>query len=465
MRVGRLAGLVGRLGGRLVGRRPIVTRLVLAVAVAMTAILLLSSGFVFWRVEYALDRQLDQDLAAWRSVVLPAAREGRPPPTDTPGLTYQLYAAAPARGAATVLGGNTTVAPLLTPPQVAEVSAGTDLDLDTGRVFPPPSTRGYRVRADLVETPFGQRVVATAISRSKHDEALRELLLQLFLAGLVTLVGASLVGYRTARAALGPVERYRRAAARSGDEELGRLPVAEDRDDELTRLGHTFNDLLARIEAGSARERQLLADASHELRTPLALMSTELEWVRHRSRSPAELEEVLTSLQRQVARLVGLSDTLLELEEIRAGGPLPREPVRLRDLAADVVRDGVPRGTAVEVDVPDVVVMVDRHRLSTALVNLLGNAVRHGQEPIRLEATYDDLRLRLVVRDAGPGFPAEFREVAFDRFRRAEQSRTTPGSGLGLHLVRSVAQAHGGTAEILDGPGAAVALDLPAPRG
>jgi signal transduction histidine kinase len=442
---------------RLVGRRPIVTRLVLAVAVAMALILLLASGFVFWRVEYALDRQLDQDLRAWRGVVGPAVVEGRTPPLDTPGQTYQLYAIDGA-----LVGGNPGIRRLLTRAQVEEVAGGRSVGFDIGRVFPPPPRRGFRVRADLVRTPEGERVVAAAISRSKHDEALRELLLQLFIADLVTLLGASLVGYRTARAALDPVEAYRRAAARVGAEEVGRLPVAAGRDDELTRLGHTLNDLLARIESGAERERQYLADASHELRTPLALMSTELEWARHRPRSPQEMDEVLTSLRGQVDRLIGLSNALLELEELRAVGPVTREPVHLPELVADAVRDGVPRGTEVAVEVPDVAALLDRRWMTIALTNLLGNAVRHGGGPITLSAAYDAGRLRLVVRDSGEGFPAQFRPVAFDRFSRAEQSRTTPGSGLGLYLVRSVAAAHGGTAEILSGPGGAIELQVDA---
>ncbi|MCW2818859.1 MAG: two-component sensor histidine kinase [Marmoricola sp.] len=446
---------------RVVGTRPIVTRLVLKVALAMALVLLLASGFVFWRVQFALDRQLDQDLAAWRGIAVPAVRAGAVPPLDTPGQTVQVY---DARGR--LVGGNLALRPLLTPAQVREARAAGSLRLDRGRFLPAPAHRGFRVEADAVPTPDGPRVVASAISRSKHDEALRELLLQLLIADLATLAAASLVGYRTARAALDPVERYRRAAARAGTDDtegLVRLPVAQDRDDELSRLGHTFNDLLARIEAGADRERQFLADASHELRTPLALMSTELQWVRHRTRSAEETATVLASLQGQVDRLVGLSDALLELEELRSGGGLRREPVVLRELVADAARDSVPPGTDVVLDVPDLVVSLDRRWCAIALGNLLVNAVRHGTTPVTVSAAYDAPRLRLVVRDSGAGFPEDFREVAFDRFRRAEQSRTTPGSGLGLHLVRSVALGHGGDAEILPGPGGAVALDLQAP--
>ena len=221
---------------RLVGDRPIVTRLVVAVAAAMAVVLVVAAAFVYWRVSFALDRQLDQDLDAYRQVVERSLRTGVRPPGDTPGETFQVY-----DGQGRVVAGNRRLAPLLDTDDVAAARRG-PTRLDVGR-FLPPTDRAYRVLAATVPTPQGSRVVATAISRRKHDEALRELLLQLAIADLMALVAASYVGYRTARAALDPVERYRRAAQDVGQDDTGRrLPVAAGRDDELSRLGHTFND-------------------------------------------------------------------------------------------------------------------------------------------------------------------------------------------------------------------------------
>jgi signal transduction histidine kinase len=438
---------------RLVGDRPIVTRLVVAVAAAMTVVLVVAAAFVYWRVSYALDRQLDQDLAAYRQVVERAVRSGQEPPGDTPGETFQVY---DARGR--VVDGNRAIPPLLDAEALADARAG-ESRFDVGR-FLPPSAHAYRVVGHVVSTPYGDRVVASIISRHKHDEALRELLLQLAIADVLTLAGASFVGYRTARAALDPVERYRRAAELS-DGTGRRLPVAEGRDDELTRLGHTFNDLLARIEAGAVRERQFLADASHELRTPLSLMRTELEWAAHRPRSPEQTTEVLTSIQAQVNRMVDLANALLDLEELRGSGPTRREEVPVPDLLRDAVRSAAPRDAAVVVDAPDVTVRVDRRWTGLAVANLVANALRHGTGEVRVEARVEGDLLTVAVCDEGPGFPPEFRDRAFDRFTRAEQSRTTPGSGLGLALVRAVAEAHGGTAFVAGGPGARVVMQLP----
>ncbi len=445
-----------RVWQRLVGGRPIVTRLVLAVAVAMAVVLALAAGLVYWRVSYALDRQVDQDLDAYQEVVERAVQAGQPPPTDTPGETFQLYDAQGRQ-----IGGNREVPALLDGDRVTELQRGAEVRFDVGS-FLPAAPHPFRVDAFRVTSPAGTRFVASAISRRKHDEALRELLLQLTIADLIALVAASFVGYRTARAALDPVERYRRAVERIEDGDQGRLPVTPDRDDELSRLGHTFNDLLDRLEASAERERQFVADASHELRSPLSLMRTELEWHRHRPRSEAETATVLSSLQDQVQRLVDLANALLDIEELRGAGPIPREPVAVADLLRDAVRGAGADGVDVRVESPEAEVHVNRRWVELAVSNLVGNALRHGAAPVTVSAEVADGSLEVVVRDAGPGFPDDFAAHAFDRFSRAERSRTTPGSGLGLSLVQAVARAHGGEARIEpSGEGGAVRLSVP----
>jgi signal transduction histidine kinase len=444
---------------RLVGGRPIVTRLVIAVALTMMVVLLLSSIFVVKRVEFALDRQLDEDLAAYREVVEGDVQVGAQPPRDTPGQSYEIY-----HRNGGLLSGD-AAHPLLDRQEVARVSSGAVLREDIGSLF---RTDGhpYRMIAFLASSPNGKVVVATVISRRKHDEALRELALQLAIADLMTLLAASFVGYRTARAALDPVERYRLAAAEASESADVQLPVEEQRDDELTRLGHTFNDLLSRLHAASERERQFLSDASHELRAPLAVMAAEVEWARLRPRTREESETSLASLGNQIARLIGLSDALLELEEVRSAPVPPAEVVELAALLDEVAELYQPQAAAcgrrIELACDPVLTVHGRYRwLLVALSNLVSNALRHGSGTIRLEgghATAPDGSVVLRVGDEGPGFSSAFAERAFDRFTRAEESRTTPGSGLGLALVRAVAEAHGGTAAI---SGAAVTIELP----
>lgn len=439
---------------RLVGDRPIVTRLVLAVAVTMTAVLLITGAFVFWRVAYALDRQLDQDLEAYQQVVENAVATGRRPPNDTPGQTYQVYDLL-----GSLIGGNATTR-LLDPDTTARAAAGAEPRVDVGHLLP-PAEHPYEVVATRVDAPGGPVVVAAAISKRKHDEALRELLLQLALADLATLVAASLVGYGTARAALNPVERYRLAAQNPDATSL--LPVATGKDDEITRLGHTFNALLERIRQANDRERQFLADASHELRSPLALMRTELEWALLRPRSEAQTTTALESLRGQVERLITLSNALLDLEELRASDAPPQDPVAVDQLLTEVTSRFTElanaQGRRLETTAPaDLIIAGNQHWLDLALDNLVSNALRHGDGTIRISARQAHSRIQLVVSDEGPGFPRDFVDQAFNRFTRADTSRTTRGTGLGLALVHAVAEAHGGQAFIT---GPQVTLDLP----
>jgi signal transduction histidine kinase len=437
---------------RLFGDRPIVTRLVVAVAAAMTVVLLAAGAFVFWRVEFALNRQLNQDLNAYHAVVVRDLSTGHTPPADTPGQSYQVY---DRRGR--IIGGDATTR-LVNAETVAQAAAGASIRQDVGSMLP-ASDRPYRVIASPVKLG-GQVVVASAISRRKHDEALRELLAQLVIADLATLVAASLVGYGVARAALRPVERYRVAAERAGGAPV--LPVDPGKDDEITRLGHTLNDLLTRISAANNRERQFLADTSHELRSPLSLMRTELEMQLRRPRPPGETKVALESLQDQVERLIAVSNALLDLEELHTGDPASGEQIDLTELVTDLADRYLPtamaQGRRIETTSATVSMEGNRHWLDLALSNLISNALRYGQGTITITTRKGDARVQLSVGDEGQGFPPDFVAKAFDRFSRAESSRSTRGTGLGLSIVHAVAEAHGGTATIM---GSEVILDLP----
>ena len=163
----------------------------------------------------------------------------------------------------------------------------------------------------------------------------------------------------------------------------------------------------------------------------------------------------------QVNRLVDLANALLDLEELRGAGPIPREDVVPAELVHDAALAAVPAGEGVAVDADVTAVRVNRRWLELAVGNLVANALRHGAGTVHVDAHVTDGLLRVAVRDEGPGFPEDFAPHAFDRFSRAEQSRSTPGSGLGLALVRAVAEAHGGRAYVDPADRACVRLEVP----
>ncbi|QIY74326.1 ATP-binding protein [Streptomyces sp. RLB1-33] len=455
----------GRLPARF-QRLPVAARLMLAVALAMSLVLAGAAGLVYWRVEAALDGQLDEDLATYQQSLDRAVGTGAGLPTGPDGSLHQVLAAD-----GRVLRSSDTVRDqlLLTPAEREAVVRGATVRRDIGALL--PITDGtLRLRAERVTSDGQTRIVVAAVQRGHRDEALRELLAQLALASGLTLLAASYVGYRTARAALRPVERYRSGAATLANSADGaqdlRLEVPSDRDDEITRLGHTLNRMLDRLAASAAREHQFIADASHELRTPLTLMRAELDVALHRPRTAEELTDTLRSVDTEVRRLITLANALLDLEQLGSGEGIQRAETglgRLLDDACAPYRTAAERdGRMLTVEHDRATVHVDPRWLEPAIGTLLDNALRHGSGAIRLQAETHDGRLRLSVTDQGPGFPPDFLPYAFDRFSRAEASRTTPGSGLGLALVAAVAASHNGTAHAENTPhGAMVTLDIP----
>ncbi|TXC99469.1 ATP-binding protein [Streptomyces sp. ISID311] len=452
-----------RLGGpRFLHRLPIVLRLVIAVAAVMSLVLGGAAALVYWRVESALDQQLDADLATYHHSLVRNLRAGHSP-SGPDGSAYQVL---DTRGNVIEASALVRKEHLLTAGEITAAADGTTIHRDIGGLLPlDPHT--LRLKANRVRLPDHRTVIAVAALRRGHrDEALRELLAQLALADGLTLLAASYVGYRTARAALDPVERYRHRAATLADAAPRvRLPVPGDRNDELTRLGHTLNQMLDRLESAAARERRFLADASHELRTPLSLLRAELDVALHRPRTADELTETLRSVDTEVQRLIDLSNALLDIEDLGSTQHLTRAPVDLADLVGTAVsphlRAAEGENRSITVDVTPATVNVDARWLRPALGNLISNALRHGHGSIHVTAVARDGRLHLTVTDEGPGFPPDFLPRAFDRFTRAEASRTTKGSGLGLAFVAAVATSHGGTAHAENTEcGAAVILDI-----
>jgi signal transduction histidine kinase len=259
-----------------------------------------------------------------------------------------------------------------------------------------------------------------------------------------------------------------RAAQISVERPGERLPLPKAKD-ELSRLAETLNAMVARLEAGLARERRFVADASHELRTPLALLQAELELALRQPRSPEEAERALRSAAEEVDRLTRLAEDLLVLAQTDEGRlPLRRSEIAVRGLLEAVADRFASRadtgGRAVVVASSlDGFISGDRLHLERALGNLVDNAFRHGAGTVRLEAQSTNGMVTIRVIDEGPGFPADFLPRAFERFSRADEARSGGAAGLGLTIVEAIARSHGGRAAAANGPGggAEVTLSLP----
>lgn len=284
--------------------------------------------------------------------------------------------------------------------------------------------------------------------------------------GMLTLLLAvvlSLVQARQARSLGTRVGSLVRSLRRIGAGDF-EAPPPDGAGDEISHL----RDGIARAaldlrEARDARER-FLADAAHELRTPLASMRTALDLALRRQRSPDELRAALEETREEVDRLARLASRLLDRAAIRSAKR--SEPVDLRALAEEAVAAvgaaASERGLEVRIEGAAPPIRGDAAALRQALDNALDNAIKFSPEggTIRLSLETRGDRLRLSIRDEGPGIPAAEREAVFEPFYRAV--RSVPGTGLGLTLVREILEAHGGTARFEgDGPGALLVLEWP----
>jgi signal transduction histidine kinase len=446
-----------------VNRLPIRLRVTAAFALAMAAVLAGTALFLYVRLgshlSTALDRELRvraQDLAALASdpsASLPASRfiehgESYAQVLDPDGRIVK----------ATVPLDRV---PLLDAPQLARARQQ-QFHLDK-RAVP-----GLDEPSRLFATSVGRNVLVVGATTQDRAETLAELRNELLIAGPIALLLASAAGYLLAGFALRPVESMRRRAAAISAETPGeRLPVPRT-GDELERLGETLNEMLARLEAALERERGFVADAGHELRTPLAILRTELELALRQAGSADELKEAIGRSAHEVDRLSQLAEGLLLIARSEEGGlSLRVERVDVDELFARVLRRVGSRahaeGKRVAALPADAAVDGDPVRLEQAIVNLVDNALRYGGADVVLAASAANGSLELHVRDDGAGFPDEFLTRAFERFSRADTARGRGGAGLGLAIVRTIAEAHGGSAHAANRePGADVWLELPA---
>jgi signal transduction histidine kinase len=307
-----------------------------------------------------------------------------------------------------------------------------------------------------------------------RNEALRRLTLLLVLFGPAALLVVSAGGWLLAGAALRPVDRMRREASAISESDLDRRLQVPRANDELSRLGSTLNALLARLEEAFRREGRFLDQASHELRTPLAVLKMELDVAATQATDLDEMRLALVNASAEADRLVLLAEDLLVLARVRGGRlPVRRMGVELPNLLSSICMAYGSRahatGSAITWSAPEDVVQIDPSRVRQAIEDLLDNALRHGQgHPIELRAESVDGTVRIAVRDHGSGFPPDMLTGALEPFARARGdgarngSTTEQGAGLGLAIVRAVAEAHGGSVQLeeAEGGGAQVTLAL-----
>lgn len=244
--------------------------------------------------------------------------------------------------------------------------------------------------------------------------------------------------------------------------------------DEFDQLAANLNAMLDQIERLMIGMRQVTDNIAHDLRTPLSRLRARLEVTLLERPDAGRYADALNATIAEADQLLGTFNALLSIAETESGAR--RETMSVLDLSA-IARSvaelyepvAEEKGLTFRIEIPpSIPVRGDRHLLSQAIANLLDNALKYtaaGQVSMRLRRVIDSAHgdfIRVEIADSGPGVPPDHREHVFDRFFRLESSRSTPGNGLGLSLVRAVAKLHGGEVHLEDNnPGLRAVLLLP----
>ena len=470
---------------------PLRVRLV-ALLVALVAAALAATGFAATSLlrGYLLDQRDDQlevlaqDVQSNPARVLQAcALAGGRIPSNT-------YVACVAPGTSQIVvaqGPRTSDSAL---PDAGQVAASTADDATPFTVAAQDGGSSWRVVVAGVDDGLA---IVIGTDQADDRELLGKLMRVELVVGLAILVVLGAAGYLLVRNSLRPLQEVEHTAqAIAGGDLSRRVPIGDERT-EVGRLSNALNGMLSRIEGAfraqqaseeqavtsEARMRRFVADASHELRTPLTSIRGFAELHRQGAvRDPAEVQRLMQRIESEATRMGLLVEDLLQLARLDQQRPLDVVPVDLAELAEDALHDA----RAVQPDRPlDLVldpslievpvVLGDEARLRQVIGNLVTNALTHTPAgtpvSVRLsEDAGDPDTVVLAVSDAGPGMAAPDAERVFERFYRADASRTRAagGSGLGLSIVASLVAAHGGRVELDTAPGRGATFTVHLPR-
>ncbi len=483
-------------------RVTLVVALVLLAAVGLTA----TGAVVTAQLQGYLVGQVDQDLtrlAGRGPVGGPDGGPGGGPGDDggrfqTSRDEYYALATSTGRVASTNEGTtNDASPPDLTPAQIVAAQGKHPFTVDAdGRGAPwRVVVRPFTLRSTLDGTQVNGLYVRAVSLHDVQDTTQRLVLVELLVGGVVlALLGG--LAYVVVRTSLRPLREVEVTAAEIAAGDLTRRVPESDARTEVGRLSQAFNGMLGQIEqafrareasetsalASEERMRRFVADASHELRTPLTSIRGFAELYRQGAvTGPENLDRVMGRVEQEAARMGLLVEDLLLLARLDQQRPLEREPVDLLGVVGDAVHDAralaPDRRIGFDVGEGAPVVLGDEGRLRQVVTNLVSNALTHTPAgtavavSLEVNPSPDDGpdRVLLAVADQGPGMSEADRTQVFERFYRADRSRTRAagGSGLGLSIVAALVAAHGGRVGVQSAPGSGTRflVELPQHRG
>lgn len=289
--------------------------------------------------------------------------------------------------------------------------------------------------------------------------ALWRMSIQIFVIGVV---GSGLIGFAVAGRVVRPVRRLTEAATRVADTQDVDQPIDVKRDDEFGQLASSFNEMLRALSLSREQQQRLVTDASHELRTPITSLRTNLEYMqRSSSIGDDERRQIMDDVLFELDQLTGLVTELVDLATDQHHMD-EAERIELDELVDAVVQRHQRRTScSIVYTATSSQIMAAPALIERAVSNMIDNALKWNPPNSSIQVEVENGSIR--VSDKGPGIPVEEHEQIFERFYRTEEARSLPGSGLGLSIVRHVAESFGGQAQIIDRdePGTTIELSFP----
>ncbi|WP_242469611.1 sensor histidine kinase [Rhabdochromatium marinum] len=448
-------------------------RLALLYVVLLATSMAILLGFVYWSTAGYMARQTDATInAEIRGLAEQYRRRG------LAGLTA-IIAERLQRdpgGAALYLLADGTGQPLVGnlnrwPPDPIGPAGWMDFrlrDFDPG-MSPSPSDRALAARAKVFRLRGDLRLL---VGRDVRElTAVRDLMLDALWSGLaITAALALLGGWLISASVVRRLEAVNQVSREIMEGDLSRRVPSDGSGDDFDQLAVNLNGMLARIEQLMTSVREVSDNIAHDLRTPLTRLRAKLEWL-VQGPLPAAVRAEAQEAVADAEELLGTFNALLRIARIESGSRRAafarvNLAALLRDLAELYEPVAAEREQRLEAAVPEELWVVgDRDLLFQAGVNLVENAIKYTPAAglIALSARKQAGEVSVQVADSGPGIPAELREKVCERFFRLDDSRSSPGSGLGLSLVRAVTELHGARLELGDNaPGLRVSLVLEA---
>lgn len=328
-----------------------------------------------------------------------------------------------------------------------------------------PGGERLRELSLAIDSPRGEpHALWLAVSLASNDAALAAYARAAALIGAAVTLVMLLLQVAHARGLVHRVQQLHVHMQRLQDGDFSTLPPADPGTDVVASLRDAIADATEKLRTASELQHRLVADAAHELRTPLTAMRMEIDVTLRRERSPEQLIDALTRVRTEVDRLGELASKLLAMASLRRSEweRVPLDAVAsVRDAIASHRVVAERRAISLHLHAPEAApIRANPGPLRQAIDNLLANAIKFAPVGSAVDLTVRDgeTALELLVEDRGPGVPLEHRETIFAPFRRLQ--RGVDGAGLGLAIVREVAEAHGGRAWVSERPGGGACFHL-----